>query len=356
VFFRLSRYGAAIEEAIASGRTRVVPEKAKNEVLAFVRRGLVDFSVSRSKTRARGWGIAVPDDPEQIVYVWFDALANYLTALDYAEDGALYRRYWNESAARVQVIGKGITRFHAVYWPAILLSAGLPLPTSIVVHDYLTIDGKKIGKSLGDAIDPLHLIAEYGADVVRYWLLRHVRATETTDFTIERLCSARDAELADQLGNLVQRTVKLIERAFGGAVPRAVPSGALADRVADLDQRIRGATADHRPDRALSAIFELVEDANRFVEAEAPWRLLGSTGAGDRARLERCLSTLAAVIREVGSALAPYLPDTALRIEARIGAKTGRVEPGPPLFAKRGFSAPTGRSVSAPRSAGSRCP
>ena len=156
-------------------------------MLSFVRGGLTDFSVSRSRERARGWGIPVPGDPSQIVYVWFDALGNYVTALDFGRDGDDYRIWWERSDERVHVIGKGIIRFHAVYWPAILLSAGEPLPTAIFVHDYVTLDGRKLAKSSAASADPAELAARYGIDALRWWFLRDVPRAGDVDFREELL-------------------------------------------------------------------------------------------------------------------------------------------------------------------------
>lgn len=161
-FFRLSRYADRLHDLIAGGTIRVEPASRRNEVLGFIAAGLRDFSISRSRTRAHGWGIPVPDDPDQVVYVWWDALGNYITSLGYGEGGSNYRRWWVENDRRVHVIGKGVLRFHAVYWPAMLLSAGEPLPTDVLVHDYLTTDGRKISKSAGDVVDPVGLADRYG--------------------------------------------------------------------------------------------------------------------------------------------------------------------------------------------------
>ena len=166
-FFRLSRYAGQLEELISSGAYRVIPETRKNEVLSFIRGGLQDFSISRSQVRARGWGIPVPDDPSQVMYVWFDALTNYITALGYADDGPNYQRYWIENPNRTHTIGKGVIRFHAIYWPAMLLSAGVPLPDTLFVHGYITIGGSKVSKSLGNVVDPVQLVEQYGVDAVR---------------------------------------------------------------------------------------------------------------------------------------------------------------------------------------------
>jgi methionyl-tRNA synthetase len=190
-FFRLSRYREQIRDLIRSGTLDVSPAERRNEVLGFLSGSVHDVSVSRPVARAAGWGIAVPGDPEQVVYVWFDALTNHLTGLGYGtgDDGA-YRRWWSGDADRVHVLGKGIARFHAVYWVAFLLSAGLPLPSRVLVHDYLTVDGAKIAKSGVQAADPAALVATFGADAVRWWLLAEPVRVGTTDFTVERLVAA----------------------------------------------------------------------------------------------------------------------------------------------------------------------
>ncbi|MGH2369085.1 MAG: methionine--tRNA ligase, partial [Chloroflexota bacterium] len=224
-FFRLSHYQDDLAALIDTGQLRIVPETRRNEVRAFIAHGLEDFSVSRSRRRARGWGIEVPGDPDQVMYVWFDALANYITALGYATDDARYRRYWVDNPHRVHVIGKGILRFHAVYWPAMLLAAGEPLPDTIFVHGYLTIAGQKISKSLGNVVDPQVLVDRYGVDPVRYWLLRAVPPTDDADYTDEKLQRRYAADLADDLGNLLHRTVSMLHRYRHGVIPGPVVGG-----------------------------------------------------------------------------------------------------------------------------------
>jgi len=211
-FFALSRYEDALLGLIEGGGLRIEPEHRRNEVLSFIRGGLADFSVSRSRERARGWGIPVPGDPDQVIYVWFDALAYYITALDYGSGGARFERWWERSAQRSHVIGKGIIRFHAVYWPAILLSAGVALPTDIFVHDYLTVNGAKISKSAGGgAFAPDAVAARLGSDALRWWFVRDVPRSGDVDVR-EELVAARANELADGLGNLVNRTIALVGR------------------------------------------------------------------------------------------------------------------------------------------------
>ncbi len=319
-FFRLSRYGDAIHELIESERLRIVPDSRRNEVLSLVRGGLRDFSISRSADRARGWGVAVPDDPTQVVYVWFDALGNYVNALD----GDLFDLYWR-GAHRVHVIGKDIIRFHAVYWPAILLSAGLDVPDTIVAHGFVTADGRKISKSLGNVVDPFALVDEFGVDVVRYFLLRHVRTTEDGDFTRERLVRARDADLADQLGNLVSRVVSMVQRYVDGVVPVAEGT-----RHGDLAAEVDRALERFEIHDALAAIWRVVEDANRFIVETKPWELARDADP----RLPGVLGELCASIRLVADELEPFLPRTGAEILSRVPPPGGKVIAGPTLFPK----------------------
>jgi methionyl-tRNA synthetase len=303
-FFRLSRHQARLLEALESRELDIVPAARRNEVLAFVRAGLRDISVSRPATRADGWGIPVPGDPSQVVYVWWDALANYVTALS---EGTDYQRWWVE-AERVHVIGKGIVRFHAVHWPALLLSAGRPLPNRLFVHDYLTVDGAKISKSSGTAVDPASLVAEFGTDAVRWWLLREPAPNGTTDFTVDRLRTRADQDLANGLGNLVHRIVKL-------RAGRPLDAG--DDLAVDLPGRVDRALAAFDLREATEAVIEVVDRLNRFVEAERPWQLADPGSV---------LATLVRSARTVAAELDPFLPGGAARLRAQLG---GGVAPVP---------------------------
>ena len=315
-FFRLSRYQEPLRALLESGRLRVDTEPYRNELLAFVRAGLDDISISRSSERARGWGVPVPGDARQVTYVWFDALGNYLTALDYAKQGAAWRRYWAGHGQRVHVIGKGVTRFHGIYWPAFLLSAGLPLPDRILVHGYLTLDGAKISKSGAGAAaaTPEALVARFGTDALRYHLLRHTRAQQDGDFRVSRLAEVYRAELAGQLGNLASRVFGLVRRSCGGAVPSTrVEPASLTVTAEALPARIDAALEGFRIHAALDAVWELVAAGNRFVEDAAPWKRTGA--ARDEVLYAAC-----ELLRLIAVHLGPYLPGTASRLLEALGA------------------------------------
>lgn len=310
-FFRLSRYQDRILSLLESGTIAVEPAARRHEVLAFVRAGLSDISVSRPRSRAGGWGIPVPDDPSQVVYVWWDALANYVTALE----GADYDRWWAGPTERTHVIGKGIIRFHAVHWPALLLSAGRPLPTRILVHDYLTVDGAKLSKSSGNAIDPVALATRYGTDALRWWLLRNVPPVGDTDFTTARLIRSHDQDLAHGIGNLVNRTLTLTHK---NPDLTGTPTALTPDLPAQIDKAV--AAFDLRA--ATSAIREAVATANRYVTETRPWELRET--AGD------ALATLLAVCRQIADELTPFLPTGAARLRAQLSED--RQGPPTPVF------------------------
>jgi methionyl-tRNA synthetase len=337
-FFRLSRYQRALGELVGSGKLRIEPAARRNEVLGFIAGGLRDFSVSRSVARARGWGIGVPGDPEQVIYVWFDALANYLTALGYGSDAPEYRQWWVSGDRRVHVIGKGILRFHAAYWPALLLSAGVPLPTDILVHDYLTVEGRKLSKSSGNVIDPVALAGRFGTDAVRWWLLREVPRVGDTDFTLERLAARGDEDLANGLGNLVNRVVSLVHRYRDGLVPGDLEAPPAAERLVGACRRAP-ALVDEALDagdfrRATAAVWAIVEEGNRYIEVERPWELAKAeqTAGAPPDRLDAVLAVLVAACRRLAEELAPFLPDASARIAAQCAAPSGRLPAPRPLF------------------------
>jgi methionyl-tRNA synthetase len=357
-FFRLSRYASRLREEISSGRLRIEPAGRRNEVLGFIDGGLADFSVSRSVQRAGGWGIGVPGDPSQVIYVWWDALANYVTALGY-DGGSDYQRWWVEAGRRVHVVGKGVLRFHAVYWPAILLSAGAPLPTEIFVHDYLTAGGSKISKSVAsqEPTDPAALADAYGVDALRWWLLRDVPRAGDTDFTVDRLIGRANADLANGLGNLVSRVGSIAYHYRDGVVrPCRRPDGTSRWLAAASDGRVPGSDAsavewpadavdllaavERTPDAvraalarfdfraAATAVYEIVVQANRYVEAAEPWHLGRAERAGDRSaglRLDQVLGALVAACQVLAGEIWPFLPDLAARVATAVDDFGGRL-------------------------------
>jgi len=339
-FFRLSRYREQLHDLVSSGLLRVEPAGRRNEVLAFIASGLEDFSVSRSTQRAHGWGIPVPGDPGQIMYVWWDALGNYISALGYGGQAEEYERWWRHGDRRVHLVGKGVLRFHAVYWPAMLLSAGEPLPTDILVHDYLTTDGRKISKSGGGTPDPVALVRQFGTDSVRWWLLREVPRVGDADFTVARLIARANADLAGGLGNLVSRTVAMVHRYRGGVVHGGVVPGEGADLGGADPGGGEGWAGDPGAGRLLAAceqapglvdaalggfdfraaadaIWDIVDAANRYIEDVRPWQLARSQRNPEAGRLDAALALLVRACRCLAGQLAPFVPDTAARVAAQ---------------------------------------
>ncbi len=333
-FFRLSRYAEPLHDLIATGALRIVPETRRNEALAFIARGLQDFSISRSAARARGWGIAVPGDPTQVVYVWFDALVNYITALGYGDPSSdLCERYWLNANERVHVIGKGILHFHAVYWPAMLLAAGEPLPTTVVVHGYLTVEGRKIGKSLGNAIDPLDLIARYGVDALRWYVLRDLHPFADGDVSVTRLVARYNTDLANGLGNLLNRANAMLHRYRDGVVPAprdlndipGIPAAldALSALALKAPAHVAAAFEAFDPRAALDAVWGFIDAGNALVDEAAPWSLHrqareGDAGAGEL--LDDVLYALLETVRLIAVYLEPFLPAAVRRIATQLGA------------------------------------
>lgn len=330
-FFRLSRYQDRLRDLVSSGELLVQPDFRRREVLSFIESGLADFSVSRSVERTRGWGIPVPDDPDQVIYVWYDALANYITGPGYGTDPKGYERWWVHADQRVHVIGKGILRFHAVYWPALLLSAGLPLPTTILVHEYLTAEGEKIGKSAGDTVDPGTIVERFGTDALRWWLLRDVSRTTDTDYTEARLITRHDEDLVNTIGNLVNRTVSMVAAYRSGVVPTSASSDLAADRGQALVRVNAAMTDTFDPRAATRAIVDLAETANRYVAAREPWSLARAQRHQD---LDVVLAELVRTCREVARLLYPFLPGAAERLTRQLGGDGDRVPPPRPVFGR----------------------
>ncbi len=337
-FFRLSAYQDQLLELISADRLRIEPSSRKREVLSFIGAGLEDFSVSRSVARARGWGIPVPGDSDQVIYVLFDALANYISAPGYGTDDARFRCWWDESE-RVHVIGKGIIRFHAVYWPAMLLSAGVSLPDIIFVHEYLTANGEKISKSAGNADDPADIVTGYGTDALRWWLLREVARSGDTDYTTRRMVNRANEDLANNIGNLVNRTVSMVHRYRSGLVPSAAsdPDATPLRLVrASASATISAALANFDFRRAVDAVVAIGTEGNRYIENARPWELAKSERASgaSTARLDGVLAELIATCRDIARHVAPFVPAAAQRIADQCGRNSEHVPEPRPVFAR----------------------
>jgi methionyl-tRNA synthetase len=328
-FFRLSAYQDHLDRLISSGTLAVHPAPFRTEVLSFVRRGLQDLSVSRSVNRARGWGLGVPGDPSQVIYVWFDALAYYLSALRFGEPGSAdHQRWWLESDERVHVVGKGILRFHAVYWPAFLASAGELPPTRIQVHPHLSVGGAKLSKSSGHTVDPHRLVVEVGTDALRWWFARDVSPTTDTDFTVARLVGRANQDLANGLGNVTKRIVTLVRRLRDGCVPTA-DAGPLA-AVSDLEDDVADRLDHFDLTGATRAIVAAVSVLNRDLEATKPWTLTGGT---DASALDLVLARHVASARCIARAARPIVPALAGRLLAQLPDDRRLPEP-EPAFAR----------------------
>lgn len=291
-FFRLLCYRETLIELIERRTLNIEPVGKRNEVLAYLRDLKTDLSVSRSAERAHGWGIPVPDDPQQVIYVWIDALTNYVSAPG--------EQAWQEYESITHVVGKGVLRFHAVYWPAVLLSAGLRLPDNLFVHNYVTVEGQKIGKSLGNAIAPAEPVETLGVDAFRFYLLRHVGCYRDGDFSWARYREVYEQELVNQLGNLVARVVKLVDRHDALPEPQAPLH---VDLHAQLEPHLR-TFALHK---AMHVIWTAIEATNAYVSRTEPWKLEG-------AEQQRVLANAMATLSTIAQALAPFLPQASARM------------------------------------------
>lgn len=304
-FFRLSRYAGHLEELIRSDKLRILPVSRKNEMLKFIEGGLEDFSISRSSARAKGWGVPVPDDPAQVMYVWFDALTNYVNALGYADDDPLFREFWAHGDAIFHMVGKGISRFHAIYWPAMLLSAGIRLPTTVFVHGYLTAGGQKISKSLGNGVHPKMLVDRYGTDAVRYFLLREIPSAEDGDFSEDKFRARYSADLANGIGNFASRVLALAEPY--GPVP--VPGeGAVLGAIRAAQDGVRQEIDAFRFSEALMHIAGLVSFGDRRVNETKPWERKDAQVMGE----------LLTVLGAAGELFLSFMPGTAEKISSAV--------------------------------------
>lgn len=318
-FFKLSKYQDQLLKIIESDEYEIVPQFRKNEVVAFIKQGLEDFSVSRSNQRAKNWGVPVPNDPTQRMYVWFDALNIYQSGVGFALDEEKYKKLW---PADLHVIGKGIIRFHAIYWPAILLSAGLKLPKKLFVHEYFTVNGQKMSKTLGNVIDPLDLIEKYGAEVLRYYFLAKFSPFSDADFSEDKLKTSYNADLANGLGNLVSRVAKLCEQA---KYEQLGSQNRESTHLINIEE-YAGPLEEFRFNDALSFVWQKIALLDKFINDEKPWEL----AKNNNPKLKAVLSHTIDQIQEIAALLEPFLPETAKKIESQF--KGPKITAQNPLF------------------------
>ena len=316
-FFKLSSYQDRLQQHIDKHPEFVQPETRRNEVLGWLKTGLQDFSISRSTIK---WGIPFPGDDKHVVYVWGDALVNYVTGVGYGTDETMFKRWW---PADLHVIGKDITRFHCLYWPAMLMSAGVAVPKRVYAHGFLTVRGEKMSKSVGNYIDPFEAIDRFGAEAVRYLLLRELPFDRDGDITLETMTDRFNADLANDLGNFVYRTLAMLQRYFDGKVP-APDSDATA-----LDKQLRTAFehALRGQDRLMKALdftgaldltWQAINRGNKYIEESAPWVL--AKQSDQRKRLQTVMYNLVEAIRLSAYLISPFLPESAVKIAAQVKA------------------------------------
>lgn len=323
-FFKLSAYQSDLEKIIESDQLKITPESRKNEMLAFIRRGLEDFSISRSHQRARGWGVSVPGDDDQVMYVWFDALSNYLTALGYAEEDKLYKNFWLDNPNRVHIIGKGISRFHCIYWPAMLLSAGLPLPTEIFIHGYVTVEGEKISKSLGNTIDPVELINKFGLEPVRYYLLKEIPAYDDGDYNEARFRERYESDLANGIGNTLSRVTNMIEK-FGNG--KFTSGESIKDYSQKASTAVTNAIKRFQFDVALNSANSIIRSIDGEIDQYKPWHMAKS---GESQAIQPLLNKWATQLLDFALLVKPFIPETSQKIEQAL--KVDTVTKTEPLF------------------------
>jgi methionyl-tRNA synthetase len=318
-FFALSKYSDRLLAHIAENPDFIVPAMRQSEVFGMIRQGLRDFSVSRRIDKIGvPWGVPFPGDPEHVIYVWFDALTNYVSAVGFPDDTRTFEHYWPADA---HVIGKDITRFHCLYWPAMLMSAGLALPRQIAVHGFITLEGERISKTTGNIVEPVELVDEYGVDAVRYYLLRNLSFASDGDFSRDGLIQRYNNELAKDLGNLLNRVVTMMKRYRGGTIPEPGPIGDfekdLQRVAAEARQRAEKELEAWEIGNALHGIWNFVRRTNQYLEQGEPWRL--ARQPGQEAQLNTVLYSAAEAMRLLAIYLAPFMPTASDRIMSQLG-------------------------------------
>jgi methionyl-tRNA synthetase len=315
-FFRLSAFLPEVEARISDGRITILPDERRREVLGLLKHGLEDFSISREKV---AWGIPLPFDPSQNAYVWVDALPNYITAIGYEDNAEHFARWWT-NADTVHLLGKDILKFHAIYWPAMLLAIDEKVPDTLFIHGYFTVNGQKMSKSLKNVIDPNELVKRFGPDGTRHLLLTQFRFGQDGDVKAEEFIRQFNSDLANDVGNLVSRALKLIDRHFGGQKPPLGPrqdiDNALRETAKQALAHFSDAIGSFSPNDAVTASLNLARESNRYMEQTAPWKVAKS---GDTERLGTVLATVVEAIRVSAVLLSPGLPLKSLEILRALG-------------------------------------
>jgi methionyl-tRNA synthetase len=312
-FFKLGAYQDKLKTLITQKKLHIIPESRANEMLSFIESGLQDLSISRSTTRARGWGIGVPDDPSQVMYVWMDALSNYTNALGYADDSDTFKKFWSNAHEIIHVIGKGIVRFHAIYWPALLMSAGERSPTQLYSHGYLTVGGQKMSKSLGNVIDPFVLLDQYGTDAFRYFFTREVSTLDDSDVTLERFHDAYNGSLANGLGNFVARVMKMATTHLLSPVTLTKEDEQFETVVSELIEH-------YEFNRAMDVIFEHVQKGDQYIQETQPFKAIKDDATKEKALAD--IEKLVHHIYKIAVHLTPFMPATAEAIKTAVKTHT----------------------------------
>lgn len=311
-FFKLSKYKKDVKKKIESGEIKIIPERRKKEILNLIDEA-EDVSFSRPVETLK-WGIPVPNDPSQTIYVWADALTNYISALGYGSADARFNKFW---PADVHLIGKDIFRFHALYWPAMLLSVGLALPKAIYVHGFIAVEGEKMSKSIGNVIDPFELIKKYGVDPLRYFLLREISSTEDGDFSYKKLEDRYNGDLANNLGNLISRVAKLIETKLNSELnfDEKFIDHEAKQKVEETLAKYKKAIEEFRLHEALTVVWDLLAYANSFIDIHKPW-----ARDENASHLLKTLTTTLGIILNAAWFIKPFLPETSDKIFAVFGS------------------------------------
>ncbi|MFA5099051.1 MAG: methionine--tRNA ligase [Candidatus Paceibacterota bacterium] len=303
-FFRLSKYQDYLKNLVEKEKIKIIPQSRKNEILAFINRGLEDICISRSSERAHGWGVDVPGDPSQKIWVWFDALANYITALDFGKDGEKFQTWWQENGKKIHVVGKDILKFHAVYWPAMLYSAGLNPPDIIFAHGFITVDGQKMSKSLGNVIDPFELVKKYGADSARYFFLAEFPAVDDGDFSYEKLENRYNADLANGIGNLFERVLSMVLKYGVENIKDVKADAAILDLYGQTEKSYSEKMANFQFYEALKDVLLFAGTMDKYINDKKPWSLMDDKSE----ETKKILGGLIFALGKIVFWLKPFMP------------------------------------------------